>query len=487
MSALRCERCGAALPASALVCGVCHTLVIAVAAPPLAGRRTTTSAPTPPVDAPTDDPFSPRTTVIDDVLVVTTADPLLDAPTVSVRPLRHTKTQPDASTAGGSAPWLEEAPALPIGDDDPFDPFAPRAAGPLHAALVLPGADGVVLGDAGDIVGSALVGPAAYDAFLASPTEAGLRAVLPVRVYLGRNIAEALTPDVILRPAADLDTRLVPLSSVERAILAEIDGKRPVARLRVRVGLDADAFGVALALLLDKRAIEVAGVALRAMAPSAPQVTFFAAAPTPAVEHTVVAVADVTAPPAPPLRAAHSIFASLLDEIAAPEPPPPRRPDPARAAALHAQALRDLQTGDLTRAWQLASLAAQLDPEHPRYRATIERWSEHVSRATAGRGDADEARLYGEAIAREDAGDVAGALALLRRAVTAHPEHAPSWNRLGVLLLRERDVEAAIAAFERAVLLDADDATYRNNLGKVLALDEAGDAAERVTRRLRGT
>ena len=68
----------------------------------------------------------------------------------------------------------------------------------------------------------------------------------------------------------------------------------------------------------------------------------------------------------------------------------------------------------------------------------------------------------------ETAGDVAGAIASLRKAVSCRNDFAQAWNRLGILLGEGGDAAAAASAFETAVRVDPRHARGWNNLGSAL-------------------
>lgn len=381
------------------------------------------------------------------------------------------------------------------------DPFAPRLTAPIHHNGIFRSAtDAVILGDAGDIAGSLLAEqPAAdlddgsstrsdddHEGFLTERTDAKRRVLVPVQVYIGRDIAEALTPEVVLGVKDGVDVNWIPLSPFERFVVKEFDGVRPLARVQARLQLGNE-IKLAVALLLDKQVLVPVGVALKQK--SAPGAVAPVRAPADQRLHNA---GDHTASTAAP-RKPHSLLASMLDEAPVEAVPTPQTgdhghddatmllagtavasKDPRQGAWLHAQALQCITAGDVARAWQLACLACEADPDNARYRATIDRWADVV--ATTG---SEDARLYAVAIRRESLGDKVGAMAALRQAIAVNDRNAGAWNRLGLLLITlDKDLDAASVAFERATLLAPDDATFRNNH------DKAVDAAER--RRLGG-
>lgn len=413
-------------------------------------------------------------------------------------------TGPEVSGFGGSLPTFGDA-----AHQD--DPFAPRLTAPIHHNGIFRSAtDAVILGDAGDIAGSLLAEQPAADVddshgetgqsgddaegFLTERTDAKRRVLVPVQVYIGRDIAEALTPEIVLRVKDGVDVNWIPLSPFERFVVKEFDGVRPLARVQARLQLGTE-IKLAVALLLDKQVIAPIGVALKTASAPGAVAAMTAVGNTSPRDNAGDQTASVAA-----ARKPHSLLASMLDEApvdVGPRPTPvpgddaghaahavhdpvheqatmlldggaiPR--DPRKGAWLHAQALQCITAGDVARAWQLACLACQADPDNTRFRATVDRWAEVV--ATAG---SEDARLYALAIRRESLGDKVGAMAALRQAIAVNDKNAGAWNRLGLLLITlDKDLDAASAAFERATLLAPDDATFRNNH------DKAVDAAER--------
>jgi hypothetical protein len=304
----------------------------------------------------------------------------------------------------------------------------------------------------------------------------------PLSVFDG----EGGAPEVVLRIQDGVDVNWLPLSPLERFVIKEFDGVRPLARVQTRLQLGNE-IKLTVALLLDKQVIVPVGVALKQR--SAPGAV--PSVPTPADQPRHKA-GDGTSSAVTP-RKPHSLLASMFDEGVADNGPSAQpadnihddvtmllsgdaseNSDPRQGAWLHAQVLQCIATGDVARAWQLACLACEADPENPRWRATVDRWADVVANAGS-----EDARLYAMAIRRESLGDKVGAMAALRQAIAVNDKNAGAWNRLGLLLITlEKDLDAAGVAFERATLLAPDDATFRNNH------DKAVDAAER--RRLGG-
>jgi CRISPR-associated protein Csy1 len=77
----------------------------------------------------------------------------------------------------------------------------------------------------------------------------------------------------------------------------------------------------------------------------------------------------------------------------------------------------------------------------------------------------DPVALYARAEQQEAAGDKAGAIASLRRAVELDARYAPALRYLGILLGEGGDAEGAIGALERALSINPESAQAWNNLG----------------------
>ena len=155
--------------------------------------------------------------------------------------------------------------------------------------------------------------------------------------------------------------------------------------------------------------------------------------------------------------------------------------DHTKAAALHAQCIRELKNGSIERAHQLAKQAASAAPDMTRYSDTLADWPTFV---TAHHTPAD-IRLKAQAVTAEDAGDFEKAMSLLRQAVAANPANASAWNRLAILLVtRKGDVAGAMDAVQRAVELVPEDATYLSNFSKFAALAEQDGGLDKKARGL---
>ncbi len=77
----------------------------------------------------------------------------------------------------------------------------------------------------------------------------------------------------------------------------------------------------------------------------------------------------------------------------------------------------------------------------------------------------------GDAIQREERGDLKGALKVLKKALYADPNNDGAWNELSTVLQRQGDIDGAIDALILSVLRSADDPQFFAwfNLSKLLA------------------
>lgn len=143
--------------------------------------------------------------------------------------------------------------------------------------------------------------------------------------------------------------------------------------------------------------------------------------------------------------------------------------DHSKAAAYHAQCIRELKNGTVERAHQLARQALTAAPDITLYRDTLAEWPAFV----AAHRTPDDVRAKAQAVLAEEAGDFDKALVLLQQAVASNPKNASAWNRLAVLLaMRKNDIAGAVDAAQKAVELVPDDATYLSNFTKFAALAE---------------
>ncbi|MDP2344172.1 MAG: hypothetical protein Q8O67_24655 [Deltaproteobacteria bacterium] len=337
-------------------------------------------------------------------------------------------------------------------------------------ALSVPAGEPVDFGDALELNAHRSVEAGANHDFLTAPTTDGLRDIIPVQVYVGADVARMIEKDAVLK-RTDVDVSNLPLSSFEQFVLMQIDGVRPVARIQKRMGLgDAD-LRIALALLVDKKLVHRVGKAASVhdvvTAPLKPEVAAALASAAPPLAPAPFLDLPRTATPGParvsmPMPAVLASPARTMGLIV----------DDAgrsRAAAMHAQCLRDLKNGAVARAYAVARMAHDAAPDDPRYRQILDDWNAFVSEHKT----ADDARLHAQAVSAETAGDVARAVILLKAAAAANPRNAGVWNRLGLLLAtRMNDIDGALDAMTRAIELAPDDATFKNNFGKIAALSD---------------
>jgi Flp pilus assembly protein TadD len=155
--------------------------------------------------------------------------------------------------------------------------------------------------------------------------------------------------------------------------------------------------------------------------------------------------------------------------------------DHTKAAALHAQCIRELKNGSVERAHQLARQALNAAPDITLYRDTLAEWPQFV----AAHRTPDDVRAKAQAVLAEEAGDFEKALTLLRQSVATNPKNASAWNRLAVLLAtRKGDIAGAVDAAQKAVELVPDDATYLSNFTKFAALADKGGGLDQKKRGL---
>jgi Flp pilus assembly protein TadD len=139
-----------------------------------------------------------------------------------------------------------------------------------------------------------------------------------------------------------------------------------------------------------------------------------------------------------------------------------------RAASLFEQAVREVKNGATEKALGLVQQAFALAPDEPVYQHALSSWTQFV----ATHKTPEDQRALAQAIRAEDSGDLARAIALLKQATQLNPANATAWNRLGLLLARQKDTSGAAAALGRAVELSPDDAGILSNFTKVAGAAE---------------
>lgn len=130
-----------------------------------------------------------------------------------------------------------------------------RAREPAEKTRVAEGvaswaADALILGDLDDDE---------VASFQASDTGLAQREVTMARMYVGGSIQALLMPDAIPEIAPDVALDSVRITPFERHVLELVNGKRPVARIKVKARLKDDDFQTALALLADKGFLRLKG------------------------------------------------------------------------------------------------------------------------------------------------------------------------------------------------------------------------------------
>jgi predicted O-linked N-acetylglucosamine transferase (SPINDLY family) len=91
-------------------------------------------------------------------------------------------------------------------------------------------------------------------------------------------------------------------------------------------------------------------------------------------------------------------------------------------------------------------------------------------------------RLIEEGNGREDAGDLAGAEALYRRAAAAAPGHARAWLNLGIALASKGDEDAAARAYDTVLAIDRGHANGNYNYARLAWLRGDYPRAEALAR-----
>lgn len=75
--------------------------------------------------------------------------------------------------------------------------------------------------------------------------------------------------------------------------------------------------------------------------------------------------------------------------------------------------------------------------------------------------------LMAEAQDRLDEGEPAAAEILYRQVIEADPDNVEAWNKLGVSLARQKDMEGARECFEQALSLDSRHVAAISNMGNI--------------------
>jgi hypothetical protein len=320
--------------------------------------------------------------------------------------------------------------------------------------------------------------------FLTADTQDVDRAVVPAALYVGKSVQELMKPEAVLRAASDVDKRKAMLSAFELHVLSFIDGRRPVARIRKKTGLSPDDVRIAVGMLAEKGAVELAGVIekprmkdLVGSMSSEEDIDATAEdAKLPGLEvpAPIAAVAPI-APAAAPAKKSGEWKPAVIevesledqsDVVAAPPADDEKKLARERAAGFFELAHIELKKGNRVRAHVYAKLAADTDPDEPKYRDLLKRWPQAARAATTL-----DASLVADADIAEKQGNHHKALALLEQALDANPDAAHVHNRIALLLAtRFKRFSDASEHLMKACALEPDNVAYKNNLGKIIAV-----------------
>jgi tetratricopeptide (TPR) repeat protein len=342
--------------------------------------------------------------------------------------------------------------------------------------------------------------------FLTADTVDVDRQLLPA-LYVGKSVQDLMKPEAVLKQAPDLEQRKAMLSPFELHVLSFVDGRRPVARIRKKSGLSPDDVRIAVGMLAEKGAVLLAGrVAppdLKNLLGSAleDESASFEGVPVVPVDdfdadattEDMKVPGDVTAPskksgewkPALPEVDATLAGSRTAGAAASPWEMPQKRPpgvmarQPSalgvdeqtrlvkeRAAGFFELAHTELNKGNRVRAHVYAKLAADTDPDEPKYQALLKSWPQ-AARAAA----TPEAVLFADADAAEKQGNHHKALALMEQALAANQNAAAIHNRVGLLLAtRFKRLSKASEHLLKACELEPNNVVFKNNLGKIIAL-----------------
>lgn len=111
------------------------------------------------------------------------------------------------------------------------------------------GEDDVILGDAAS---------AEFQQFRTADVGIGHREVTNARIYIGVATQMMLRADAILQ-RVDAEISLVELNPIEEHVLAFVNGRRPLGRVRRKTGLSMDELRTSVATLADKGALKLRG------------------------------------------------------------------------------------------------------------------------------------------------------------------------------------------------------------------------------------
>lgn len=341
--------------------------------------------------------------------------------------------------------------------------------------------------------------------------------------------------------------RDTPMTPYETFVLKCIDGRRTVREIRRMAGLAVEEMVVTLLTLADKSVVELkASASPQEPSPPTGRQDFDDSAATAMVHWGDIEGRKPFAPPTSPNTSRRSeakarpasssirvvpvsepapprIDAAELEPLEYPEPPrptrapqapstlrparerdgrlpaaTPRHPDKivvkpaggfvppraepksppsdplmtAKAARLFEQALADKDAGNLVSARMNMKLALTFEPNNRVYARAFEKLSENPNAVArpprVAQGRGRE--LYDEATEAEVVGDFDRAIACLERAIEVSPQ-AAFHNRLGVILaMRKLEFVRAQQLIERALELSPGSTVYEKNLQKILSM-----------------
>lgn len=178
-------------------------------------------------------------------------------------------------------------------------------------------------------------------------------------------------------------------------------------------------------------------------------------------------------PPEPP-AAAQPAPAPEPEEAPAAE----RNVDPhlaSKAAKLFDQAVADRDAGNLVSARMNVKLALTFDPGNRQYANAFEEMSKEAGPQSYGNrpsaGQLKARELYDAATVAENEGDYDLAIEQLERALKMSPKQAAFQNRLGVILaMRKHEFVRAQKLIEEALEISPGNSTYERNLQKILSM-----------------
>lgn len=147
----------------------------------------------------------------------------------------------------------------------------------------------------------------------------------------------------------------------------------------------------------------------------------------------------------------------------------------ARAGGLYDDAVREVKNGNLDKARALIVEGRGVAGDDPRFDAALRDWPAFV----AAHKTAEDARLLAQSVRAEGVGDIARALQLAQTAARVNPDNASAWNRVGLLLARQKDLPGAAAALGKALELAPEDAAIASNFTKIAQLVETSGDLDR--------